>query len=330
MRINGSKFSDKNLKFSCFKPSDSFPSKNQKNVLKKTITIHMDKQPELIFKSTPKSNSNQPKKKESEKQLIKSRTICIKKDYNNKEKSNEKSNTFNSKSQSMTPPNNESDKLNVQKPNVHMVSDIMYHSESNEKKLYFHINDNKANKKYKISNNKISTTKYNLFTFFPKSLLLQFTRLANIFFLFTAIIQSIPVISPLTSLTAIVPLIFVLGVSMIRECIEDLTRKAYDDLNNREEVVVFRDGSFKKEFSQSLRIGEILVVPEGKTIPADMVLIDSGLRDGLAYVETSSLDGEKALKFKLSNKMTVGVFSEDNNKREINFRNLVIGGDIEI
>ena len=329
MRTNGNNFNDK-FKFSCFKPSDSFLSRNSKVDLKKTKTIHIDKKPDLLYKSTPKSNSNQPKKKESEKQLIKSRTLCIKKDYNNKEKSNEKSNTFNSKSQSMTPPNYESDKLNMAKQNANMGSEIMYHSESYQKTLYFHINDNKANNKYKICNNKISTTKYNLFTFFPKSLLLQFTRLANIFFLFTAIIQSIPVISPLTSLTAIIPLIFVLGVSMIREFFEDWTRKTYDDLNNREEVVVFRDGSFKKVYSQSLRIGEVLVVTEGRTIPADMVLIDSGLRDGLAYVETSSLDGEKALKFKLSNKMTVGVLSEDNNKREINFRNLEIGGDIEI
>ena len=262
--------------------------------------------------------------------MLKNRTICIKKDYNNIEKSNEKSNTFNSKSLSMTPPHYESDKLNIHKPNVNMSSDIMYHSETNEKNIYFHINDNKANKIYKICNNKISTTKYNLLTFFPKGLLLQCTRLANIFFLFTAIIQSISVISPLTSLTAIVPLIFVLGVSMIREFIEDWTKKVYDDLNNQEEVVVYRDGSFKREYSQSLRVGEILIVPEGRTIPADMVLIDSGLRDGIAYIETSSLDGEKALKFKLSNKKTVGIFSEDNNKREINFRNLEIRGDIEI
>ena len=61
-----------------------------------------------------------------------------------------------------------------------------------------------------------------------------------------------------------------------------------------------------------------------------MILIDSGLRDGIAYVETSSLDGEKALKFKLANKQTVGTFWENNNKKEINFRNLIIEGEIEI
>ena len=65
--------------------------------------------------------------------MLKNRTICIKKDYNNIEKSNEKSNTFNSKSLSMTPPHYESDKLNIHKPNVNMSSDIMYHSETNEK-----------------------------------------------------------------------------------------------------------------------------------------------------------------------------------------------------
>jgi hypothetical protein len=92
--------------------------------------------------------------------------------------------------------------------------------ESNEKEeefIEFYINNNKKNKEFKFNDNYISTTKYNLFTFIPKGLLFQFCRLSNVYFLFTAIIQSIPLISPLTSLTAIIPLIFVLGVSLIRE-----------------------------------------------------------------------------------------------------------------
>ena len=323
---NGSNGFQKRIIFSSFKPNNSFQSKNSKSGLKKKLTIHFDNQQDYMLSKTPKNSSNYYQPKKNQDNLLKSKTIII-----NEKKSNEKSNTFKSKSQksqSMNHPHYESDK-NMSKKNVKMDSSI-YHDEANEQPIYFHINDNKANKKYKIKNNKITTTKYNIFTLLPKGLLLQFTRLANIFFLFTAIIQSIPVISPLTSLTAIVPLIFVLGVSLIREFIEDWTRRSYDDLSNREDVVVFRDGSFKKDFSQSLRIGEVIIVPEGRTIPADMILIDSGLREGIAYVETSSLDGEKALKFKLANKQTIGVFSEENNKKEINFRNLVIGGEIEI
>ena len=54
-------------------------------------------------------------------------------------------------------------------------------------------------------------------TFLPKSLLLQFARYANIYFLCIAIIQSIPVLSPLSPFSAIAPLVFVLGLSMGRE-----------------------------------------------------------------------------------------------------------------
>ena len=53
---------------------------------------------------------------------------------------------------------------------------------------------------------------------------MQFKRFANIYFLGIAIIQSIPVISPLNPTTAILPLVFVILVSMIREGVEDYMR----------------------------------------------------------------------------------------------------------
>ena len=175
----------------------------------------------------------------------------------------------------------------------------------------FYINNNNKNKIYKLKDNTINTTKYNIFTFIPKGLLYQFSRLSNVYFLFTAIIQSIPIISPLTSLSAIVPLIFVLGVSMIREAIEDLVRNNYDNLNNEEEVIVFRSNRFMRSTSQTLKHGEIILVYENHNIPADMILIDTGFGEGTCYVETSSLDGEKTLKLKVANKYTQGFISNE-------------------
>ena len=46
---------------------------------------------------------------------------------------------------------------------------------------------------------------------------MQFKRYANIYFLVSAIIQSIPILSPLNPFSAISPLVFVLALSMIRE-----------------------------------------------------------------------------------------------------------------
>ena len=183
--------------------------------------------------------------------------------------------------------------------------------EKQEQFIEFNINDNYKNNIYRLSDNCIITTKYNLFTFIPKGLLFQFCRLSNVYFLFTAVIQSIPLISPLTSLTAIIPLLFVLGVSLIREAFEDLVRHNYDNLNNNEEILVYRDNKFIKATSQTLKHGEIILIYENKVIPADMILLDSGFIEGTCYVETSSLDGEKTLKLKVANKHTQGFISND-------------------
>lgn len=70
--------------------------------------------------------------------------------------------------------------------------------------------------------NRIKTSKYNIINFFPKCLFLQFMRVANFYFLATAVVQSIEIISPLAPFSAIAPLVFVLLVSLIREAIDDI------------------------------------------------------------------------------------------------------------
>ena len=200
-------------------------------------------------------------------------------------------------------------------------------------KLQMHeiyINDISSNKLlYHHKSNKISTTKYNLFTFLPKSLIIQFARLPNIYFLATAIIQSIPIISPLASASAIFPLVFVLSVSMIRELVEDLSKNKYDKLNNKEIVTVYRDNTFIIAESQSLQVGEIVILYNNTTVPADTVLLDSSHNEGICYVETGSLDGEKALKQKISSKLTNGMFSSlcvDNGKAVEDIKNVKVNG----
>lgn len=92
----------------------------------------------------------------------------------------------------------------------------------------FHIDNQEVNKKYGFTNNFIKTAKYNLLNFIPKTVFLQFLRYANIYFLLTAILQSISIISPLNPFSAIAPFAFVLTLSIIREGLEDLTRHRSD------------------------------------------------------------------------------------------------------
>ena len=86
--------------------------------------------------------------------------------------------------------------------------------------------------KAKYKSNYISTTKYNVLTFLPFALILQFKRYANIYFLVAAILQSIPLISPLSPASAVAPLVFVLGLSMAREGVEDFKRWRSDEKDN--------------------------------------------------------------------------------------------------
>lgn len=72
--------------------------------------------------------------------------------------------------------------------------------------------------------NYVSTTKYTLATFLPKSLFEQFRRVANFYFLVSGILAFTP-LAPYTAVSAIIPLILVISVTMIKEGIEDLRRK---------------------------------------------------------------------------------------------------------
>ena len=84
-------------------------------------------------------------------------------------------------------------------------------------------------------NNKISTCKYNALTFLPKNLYEQFNKLANIYFLILAVLQSIPVISNSGGIPSILlPLSIVLFISGFKDLMEDRKRKKSDlEENNR-------------------------------------------------------------------------------------------------
>ena len=93
--------------------------------------------------------------------------------------------------------------------------------------------------KSEFSSNKIKTSKYNIINFFPKCLFLQFMRVANFYFLATAVVQSISIISPLAPFSAIAPLVFVLVVSLIREAIDDIVTFLYNYSSERAFFKIF-------------------------------------------------------------------------------------------
>lgn len=72
--------------------------------------------------------------------------------------------------------------------------------------------------------NAISTTRYTVANFIPKSLFEQFRRVANVFFLIVGIVSFSP-LAPYRAVSVLLPLIVVVGATMIKEAFEDWRRK---------------------------------------------------------------------------------------------------------
>ncbi|KAI0687946.1 phospholipid-translocating P-type ATPase [Cerioporus squamosus] len=154
-------------------------------------------------------------------------------------------------------------------------------------------------------NNYVSTSKYNLATFVPKFLFEQFSKYANLFFLFTALIQQIPDVSPTNRYTTIAPLSVVLLASAFKETQEDLKRHQSDsELNSRLAKVLQPDGTFAEKKWKDIMVGDVLRLESDEFIPADVLLLSSSEPEGFCYIETSNLDGETNLKIKQASPQT--------------------------
>lgn len=172
-----------------------------------------------------------------------------------------------------------------------------------------HLNNPPANSSNKYADNHVSTAKYNFVTFLPKFLFEQFSKYANLFFLFTAILQQIPNVSPTSRYTTIVPLGIVLLVSAIKEAVEDSRRKSQDRQLNTSKSRVIRGSSFQDVTWQSVAVGDVVRVESEEPFPADLVLLASSEPEGLCYIETANLDGETNLKIKQAIPETAGLVS---------------------
>jgi len=161
-----------------------------------------------------------------------------------------------------------------------------------------HLNIPPANSQNRYLDNHVSTAKYNVATFLPKFLFEQFSKYANLFFLFTAALQQIPNISPTNRYTTIGPLIIVLLVSAGKELIEDFKRKNSDKSLNHSKARALRGSSFENLRWVSVKVGDIVRVESEEPFPADLVLLASSEPEGLCYIETANLDGETNLKIK--------------------------------
>nr|XP_032654890.1 phospholipid-transporting ATPase IK [Chelonoidis abingdonii] len=150
----------------------------------------------------------------------------------------------------------------------------------------------------KYEDNTIKTAKYNALTFLPLNLYEQFHRLANLYFLFVILLQTVPEISTLPWFTLLLPLSCLLLLRGLRDLIDDIARHRSDwMINNRPcEILVGKSFSWKKW--RDICVGDIVCLRKDSFVPADLLLLSSSEPSSLCYVETADIDGETNLKFR--------------------------------
>lgn len=147
------------------------------------------------------------------------------------------------------------------------------------------------------TNNYVRTTRYTLLTFIPLTLFENFQRLANVYFLVIATLCFVPW-SPITPFISLTPLVFVIGVSMLKALFEDLIRYKTDKNFNSINFQVYRNGEFRHIPSSNIRPGDIIKICGKKECPCDCLVVATSEPEGKCYVNEVNLNGETAIKQK--------------------------------
>ncbi|KAF9208183.1 hypothetical protein BGZ59_010767 [Podila verticillata] len=88
--------------------------------------------------------------------------------------------------------------------------------------------------------NAVTTARYNMWDFLPKQLYAQFSKIANVYFLFVASLQMVPSWSPTGQYTTLVPLLVFLSIAIAHEGYDDYRRHRQDNVENNQPTNVFR------------------------------------------------------------------------------------------
>lgn len=172
-----------------------------------------------------------------------------------------------------------------------------------------------------FTNNTVSTTKYTVWTFLPMNLLYQFSKIANLYFLFLTILQIIPEVSISGGIpTILAPLSFIVLLSMVKDAFEDYKRYKSDREENEKQAFVWKSGKFDRIDWKDIRVGDLLRVSKDQFFPADLILLaSSDFKKGQCFIETKNLDGETNLKSKnIPEDLRTIVYNEDDALKLVN------------
>ena len=154
---------------------------------------------------------------------------------------------------------------------------------------------------YLFESNKITTSKYQWYNFYPKIIMEQFSYKANIYFLIISILQSIKEISYSNGAPImLIPFTFIVLLNGIKEIYEDWKRKKMNDIDNKRICLVYnaKKNKFIDKKWEDIKLGDIIKINKNEIIPSDMILLESSELNGICYVEPKNINGESNLYMK--------------------------------
>ncbi|AET39401.1 aminophospholipid-translocating P4-type ATPase NEO1 Ecym_4340 [Eremothecium cymbalariae DBVPG len=163
--------------------------------------------------------------------------------------------------------------------------------------------------KNKYPSNAISNAKYNALTFIPIILYEQFKFFFNLYFLLVSLSQTIPALRIGYLSSYIVPLAFVLTVTMSKEAMDDIQRRRRDRETNNELYEILPRSQLVP--SKDLKVGDLVLLHKDSRIPADVVLLQSSEPSGETFIKTDQLDGETDWKLRLAPSLTQTLSQDD-------------------
>lgn len=203
------------------------------------------------------------------------------------------------------------------------------------------LDPSKNSRRTKYASNIISNHRYTPWSFLPLTLYHEFSYFFNLYFLLVALSQIIPPLRIGYLSTYIVPLVFVLCITLGKEVMDDLARRRRDTEANGEEFELLdfdygTDSARKKNKrgarrqssadgaptttikSRDIKVGDILVLGKDMRVPADVIILKAVSNDpsepdvsGESFIRTDQLDGETDWKLRVAPGLSQSLSPQD-------------------
>uniref|UniRef100_A0A8C5NN59 Phospholipid-transporting ATPase n=1 Tax=Junco hyemalis TaxID=40217 RepID=A0A8C5NN59_JUNHY len=171
--------------------------------------------------------------------------------------------------------------------------------------------------------NEIKTTKYTIITFLPKNIYEQFHRFANIYFVFIALLNFVPVVNAFQPEVSVIPICAIMVITAIKDAWEDFRRYKLDKEINHMGCYIYsrEEHAYMEKCWKDVRVGDFVQLQCNEIVPADILLLHSSDQNGICHLETANLDGETNLK---QRRVVMGFSSQDTVFEPEFFQNTII------